>query len=100
MAGHAEFYCHDATCTGAGGFEIYLHNSTLEEPGWVFDDDTCPHCGGFIYENQIDIEALEDGINFGVGLEQGIKGLNEEGFNQLAQVILDELNRQGVKYSE
>jgi len=99
MKRYETFYCHDATCAGTGGFEVGWNEADMTDPGW-WDSDTCPYCGDYMYEYEIDPEALVEGINTGLGFERSVKQLTGEQFNQLAQVIREELKRQGVDFSE
>lgn len=93
------FYCHDATCPGVGGFEVGWNPADMTDPG-EWDSDTCPYCGDYMYENEIEVASLIEGVNYGLGLSMSVKEISDEGFNQLAQVILKELKRQGVQFYE
>lgn len=93
---YEEFYCHDATCPGANGFDVGWNPADMTDPG-EWDSDTCPYCGDYMYEDEIDKERLIDGIYGGLGFTNYFE-ITDEGFNQLAEVIRKELRRQGVDF--
>lgn len=97
---HVTFYCHDVTCEGAGGFEVYEHPATETDPPDLAIDH-CPVCRGDLFDEPIawenPMEALADELEQAGVLEENER--QEVDWRHVFLAVHQELGRQrAVRY--
>ena len=94
------YYCHDVTCPGAGGFEVYEHPATETDPPYLATD-YCPACRGDMHNEPIQwenaMEALADELEQAGVLEEN--EAQEVDWRHVFKAVHAELERQrAVRY--